>query len=159
MDFEYLHQVLNETLRLTPATSVSTMCQMTQDVTFFDGFRLSSETMFVLNITGCHMDPEQWIEPERFVPDRFNPKSKWFKKPNGGTRNPLTFTPFLGGKRNCIGKTFTETVVRYTIPILYYHFDIEFLDQKNHENMPYFNSSGIAYPKIPVRLTSKFFAK
>jgi len=75
-----------------------------------------------------HCDPTQWQEPDRYMPDRFDPGSKWFKKPDGQNRNPLTFTPFMGGKRGCLGKTFAEVVVRYTIPIIYYHCDSEVAD-------------------------------
>jgi len=75
-----------------------------------------------------HLDPEQWKEEERFVPDRFDPSSDWYKKPDGQKHNPLTFNPFLGGKRICPGKTFAEIVVRFTIPMLYYHFDFKFLN-------------------------------
>jgi len=60
------------------------------------------------------------------VPERFDSHSEWFKTPSGGNRNPLTFAPFLGGKRICIGKTFAEVTVRFTIPMLYYFFDFEF---------------------------------
>ena len=80
----------------------------------------------MINFRALHFDPTQWIEPEKFVPDRFDSHSEWYKTPSGGNRNPLTFAPFLGGKRICIGKTFAEVTVRFTIPMLFYFFDFEF---------------------------------
>ena len=73
-----------------------------------------------------HHDETQWQEPSKFIPDRFDTESKWSRTPSGGIRNPLSFNPFLGGRRVCLGKTFAETVIRFTLPILYYHFDFEF---------------------------------
>jgi len=45
-------------------------------------------------------------------------------------RDPLSFTPFMGGKRVCLGKTFAEVIIRFTIPILYHFFDFQFVDQE-----------------------------
>ena len=94
---------------------------------------------FYVNIEAMHHDPEQWQSPEKFMPDRFDPQSPWFKKPNGENRHSLTFNPFLGGKRGCIGKTFAEVVIRYTVPILYYHFDFEMSDPAQRKNKPTVN--------------------
>jgi len=84
------------------------------------------------------MDSEQWQEAEKFVPDRFDPSSDWYKKPDGKNRHPLTYNPFLGGKRICLGKTFAEMVVRFTIPILYYHLDFKLLNQEDLVKKPTF---------------------
>ena len=77
-------------------------------------------------------DPYQWIEPESFVPDRFNTKekdNKWLLTADGKQRNPLAFTPFMGGKRICLGKTFAEVTIRFTVPMLYHFFDFELEEQ------------------------------
>jgi cytochrome P450 len=89
------------------------------------------------------------------VPERFDSQSPWFKKPNGDSRHSLTFNPFLGGKRGCIGKTFAEVVVRYTVPILYYHFDFEMSDADQKKNKPMNGIAGRVLGKIPVKLTYK----
>ena len=36
----------------------------------------------------------------------------------------------MGGKRVCLGKTFAEVVILYTIPILFHHFDFQFVSQE-----------------------------
>jgi len=61
-----------------------------------------------------------------FIPDRFDPKSKYFRRPDGGVRHPLAFSPFLGGKRICLGKSLAEVLTRFTVPLIFYHFDFEF---------------------------------
>ena len=128
MDFEYLHQCFYESLRMEPPFNISLQQCFSRDVTMFDGLTIKKDTNFFVNIEAMHHDPTQWVEPSRYMPDRFDSGSKWFKKPDGENRNALTFNPFLGGKRGCLGKTFAEVVVRYTIPIIYYHMDLEVND-------------------------------
>jgi cytochrome P450 len=53
--------------------------------------------MLLINMEALHHDPDQWREPSIFCPDRFDPESPWFKKPDGGNRHPMAFSPFLGG--------------------------------------------------------------
>ena len=54
------------------------------------------------------MDPYEWKDPLKFIPERFDKLSDYYLKPNGEKRSPFSFTPFLGGSRICIGKTFAE---------------------------------------------------
>jgi len=71
-------------------------------------------------------DPVQFPSPKEFKPERFDfktPDNKWVKTSEGKLRNSLAFTPFYGGKRICLGKTFAETNVKFTIPIIMYHLD------------------------------------
>ena len=78
-----------------------------------------------------HHDPVQWPEPKRYEPKRFDTKLKdnrWTLTADGKPRSPLAFTPFMGGKRVCLGKTFAEVTVRFTIPLLFHSFDFEFVD-------------------------------
>ena len=73
---------------------------------------------FAINIYGLHHNPDEWQEPERFIPERFDPASKYYLTPKGTRRHPMSFGPFIGGKRNCLGKTFAEYVIKTMIPII-----------------------------------------
>lgn len=85
--------------------------------------------MFTISIDAVQHDPYQWPEPTKFIPMRFDADHpKWSKTADGKQRNPLAFGAFTGGKRVCLGKTLAETITRYTIPLLYYHFDFKFGD-------------------------------
>lgn len=78
-----------------------------------------------------HHDEYQWPSPARFVPERFDLKSAknpWALTTDGKPRNPLSFTPFMGGKRVCLGKTFADVNVRMTVPLLYHFLDFSFVD-------------------------------
>lgn len=42
----------------------------------------------------------------------------------------MSFGPFAGGRRVCIGKSFVDMVVRFTIPLIYKHLDFEYTNPK-----------------------------
>jgi len=55
---------------------------------------------------GLAHNPDEWFEPSKYIPERFNPSSKYYLTPSGTKRNPYSFSPFLGGNRVCMGKPF-----------------------------------------------------
>ncbi len=73
-------------------------------------------------------DREEWIAPERYIPERFDSTSKYYLKPNGEKRHPFAFNPFIGGKRICMGKTFAEVVAKFVVPAFYSRFTFDFVD-------------------------------
>ena len=75
---------------------------------------------------GLHTHPDYWIEPEKFIPDRFDPSSKYYLMPNGKKRSSLAFSPFLGGKRVCVGKTFAEVISKLVVPGIMGKYIFEF---------------------------------
>lgn len=115
--------------------------------------------LFLNNIYAYHHDPDQWIEHDKFIPERFDSDSRYFKRPNGEKRHPLTFCPFLGGKRACIGKTFAEVLVRYTIPLIYYHMDFEFYDPAMKLDKPKYAFLCLEDPEFKMKVTNKVMAK
>jgi len=82
-----------------------------------------------INFSAIHKDPIEWRNPNVYDPERFNPHSKMYLRPDGKPRNPFSFCPFLGGRRICIGKTFAEVLTNFTLPLAMYHFDFEFVAQ------------------------------
>jgi cytochrome P450 len=65
----------------------------------------------------------------------------------------MSFSPFLGGKRICLGKTFAETVVKIVGPNLLYHFNFEYVDETLYTNKPPNNIEMIKEPEVIVRIT------
>jgi cytochrome P450 len=152
--FDFLHSCFYETLRKDPPVYLSLMQSFDAD-TKIGNIVFKKDDMFSINIKAMHHDPKQWKEPQKFVPERFDHSSDWCKTPSGGLRNSLAFNPFLGGRRGCLGKTFAETVIRFTIPILYYHFDFDFADQLHKIDRPVFDSVSCVTANIPIKLTTK----
>jgi len=63
-----------------------------------------------------HWNTKEWIEPSKYIPERFDPESPYYLTPSGKKRHPMSFGPFLGGKRICLGKTFVETMSKIIGP-------------------------------------------
>mmetsp|Transcript_38343 Transcript_38343/g.51994 ORF Transcript_38343/g.51994 Transcript_38343/m.51994 type:complete len:119 (+) Transcript_38343:1254-1610(+) len=82
----------------------------------------------MIMIYSIHHNKDEWHSPKEFIPDRFDCKSKYFKRPDGKPRHPMSFVPFTGGKRICIGKTFAEILTRYSVPLILRYFDFEYAD-------------------------------
>lgn len=110
-----------------------------------------------MNFDYIHHDPVQWPEPQRYVPERFDSKDiKWSQTSEGKPRNPLAFTPFYGGKRVCLGKTFAEVTVRFTMPLIYYHLDFEFVNPEEQAAFkPGYAVGCLEDLKIPMKVTVK----
>jgi cytochrome P450 family 4 len=113
----YLQQVIYETLRIESSATISSAIAMTETCQIYDKvFRSDSQIMVAIH--RLHHNPDQWQEPERFIPERFSSDSKYFLTPEGKRRSPMSFGPFLGGKRICLGKTFAENVAKALLPII-----------------------------------------
>ena len=72
----------------------------------------------MIDFHNLHRNEQQWIRPDDFIPERFDPESSFFLTPDGKKRHPMAYGPFLGGKRICLGKTFGEMVSKITAPAL-----------------------------------------
>ena len=97
------------------------------------GLNIRKDDMLYINIGALASDPTQWQQPQKFIPERFDPKSRFFLTPEGKKRNPFAFCPFLGGSRICLGKTFVEEASKITLPNLLKKFRFEITNQDNFE--------------------------
>lgn len=109
MNCKYLSYCAAETLRRDPPLSHSTRLQITESVTI-KGVTILKGQNLVVNMGYIHNRKDQWVEPDTYVPERFEPTSKYYLTPEGKKRHPLSYQPFLGGRRVCIGKTLAENI-------------------------------------------------
>lgn len=151
-EFVYTKQCMYETMRMCPSGPTTMPSAFNQDVKIQGVDFKAHKTSFVVNMQAIMKEPTQWIRPNEFNPDRFDPKSEWFKRPDGKPRNPLAFCPFSGGKRICAGKTFAEIMLNITIPLIYYHFDFEFTSEEQRNNKPGYMIGAHRNPKMPFRV-------
>ncbi len=98
-----------------------------------------------------HHNPSQWQEPDKFIPERFDPESPYFKTPSGAKRHPMSFGPFLGGKRICLGKTFAELFAKAVISIIAWKYEFKLVKQEDIERKPTFEVS-LPSPDILVTI-------
>ncbi len=90
-------RVLHEALRLCPP-GAATMRSPTRDIAV-DGCRVEAKTIAVVSFFALHRDPTLWedplcFDPDRFLPERSEGRSRW------------QYLPFGGGPRSCIGDHF-----------------------------------------------------
>jgi cytochrome P450 len=90
-------RVLHEALRLCPP-GAGTPRLLHKDLAV-DGYRLQAGTVAVISFYAMHRDPKLWDDPLTFDPDRFLPE-------RSQGRSRWQYLPFGGGPRSCIGDHF-----------------------------------------------------
>lgn len=110
-DLYHLSMCVNETLRADPS-GISFGFEVTEPVEVC-GVKISEGNSILFNLHDLHMNPEEWFEPEKWIPERFDPNSKYYLTPAGKKRIAASFSPFFGGRRVCLGKTFAENIARH----------------------------------------------
>lgn len=153
-DLDFVKMAYNEVMRLDTPFDISSTNTVTEPCNIA-GVDFKPGDAILINMGAMHMDPKQWIEPDRFIPERFDSNSKYFLRPDGGKRNPLAFTPFLGGHRVCLGKTFAEITLKYTLPMYTYFFNFEWRNKDFYQNRPRYQFGGMKTLEMPVTLTTK----
>ena len=116
---DYLDQVIKETLRLYPPIHVGNR-RMTQDQGLC-GYQVRAGTRVMVSFYLSHRDPAHWRDPDAFCPARFE-RGAEEKVP------PLTYVPFGGGPRNCIGAAFAQVEARVVLARLFQRFRFELLN-------------------------------
>jgi cytochrome P450 len=95
-DLVYVKNAYNEVMRIDTPFSVGSPATVMKDA-FVDGISFKKEDPFMIMMEFVHSDPAEWIEPEKFIPERFDSNSPYFMRPDGKKRTPLSFIPFLAG--------------------------------------------------------------
>lgn len=68
----------------------------------------------------------------------------------------MSFTPFLGGKRICIGKTFAEASSKYILAMFLPKFaNIEFIDRSNYDNLT--RNNALLMKEATIMVKTKWF--
>ena len=147
----YLGYCVNETLRIDPSLRFSTIHEMAGGCQIGQ-FKILDKQPFIINIVGLQNNPAQWIEPEKYIPERFDPSSKFFLTPAGKRRHPMSYGPFLGGKRVCLGKTFAENIGKSILAIIFAQLSFEFEDPKIRFDKP---ASTFFHPQPTYRMIIK----
>ncbi|KAE8647578.1 cytochrome P450 CYP736A12-like [Cucumis sativus] len=115
---QYLDMVVKEILRLHPPAPLLVPHEALEDC-IVDGFYIPKKSRIIVNGWAIGRDPNFWIDPEKFFPERFigsqvDVRGKDFQ-----------LIPFGSGRRGCPGMQMGLTVVRLVIAQLVHCFDWE----------------------------------
>uniref|UniRef100_A0A0E0K027 Cytochrome P450 n=1 Tax=Oryza punctata TaxID=4537 RepID=A0A0E0K027_ORYPU len=111
----YLQAIIKETLRLHSSVLIS---YYTAEATVeLQGYTISKGTNIIVNMWAIHHQPDVWVDPEKFMPERFIGKDANFfgKHPE--------LIPFGGGRRICLGLQLAYRMVHMVFASLLFHFD------------------------------------
>ncbi|KAF3794854.1 Cytochrome P450 711A1 [Nymphaea thermarum] len=141
--FPYLDQVVKETMRFYIVSPL--IARETLEEVELGGYRLPKGTWIWMAIHVSAQDPENFPEPEKFKPERFNPDCEEEKK-----RHPYALIPFGLGPRMCVGSRFTTQEIKLALIHLYHRF--VFRHSPNMENPLEFDFGIIMNFKYGVKL-------
>lgn len=115
----YLHCIINETLRLYPVAPLLVPHSSSEECTV-GGYHVPRGTILFANIWAIQRDPKVWVEPEKFMPERFlNEKDMGFK-----------FVPFGAGRRGCPGAAMATRVIALGLGTLIQCFEWQRVGQE-----------------------------
>ena len=115
-ELRYLKQVIKETLRLHPPLPLLVPRQSMEHCKIQD-YDIPTETRVIINAWAIGKDPKSWLQPEHFIPERFEDSSVDYN----GTHFELI--PFGAGRRICPGMGLGLAIVELTLARLLYHFN------------------------------------
>ncbi|XP_077540633.1 cytochrome P450 3A29-like isoform X2 [Haemaphysalis longicornis] len=123
-----LDMVVKEGLRLYPPVPVVVTRHCSEDTTACGQF-LPAGLNVLASSWLIHRDPDLWLNPEKFVPERF-------EAGNGERYHPGSYFPFGLGARACIGRELGPLIVKCVLVQLLQTCRLELLDSTPVEAVP-----------------------
>ncbi|KAI5660806.1 hypothetical protein M9H77_20129 [Catharanthus roseus] len=134
---KYLKAVIKETLRLHPPVPLL-LPRECREQCEIKGYTIPSKSRVIVNAWAIGRDPNYWIEPENFNPERFLESEVDFKG------NSFEYLPFGGGRRICPGITFALANIELPLAQLLFHFDWKLAsDETNIDKLDMTESRGV----------------
>lgn len=134
-ELEYLHLVVKETLRLDPPVSETLLYSCSKDFELC-GVAIKKGQMVAPHILSRHLDPIQWKDPLKFIPERFDSESEFFLTPETNEKRSLySFIPFSYGIRSCPGQTLA--ILEIKVMLVYFLLNVEYEIDKDILENPY----------------------
>ncbi|XP_011634953.1 LOW QUALITY PROTEIN: cytochrome P450 4c3-like [Pogonomyrmex barbatus] len=113
ISMQYLHMVIQETLRLFPITPTVSR-QLTGDIKL-ESCTLPDGCYVLIPIFAIHRNSAYWPKPLEFIPERFSSE-------NSSSRHRYTYIPFGTGPRDCIGQRYAFLAIATIITNLVRRF-------------------------------------
>jgi cytochrome P450 len=137
----YTDMVIKETLRLYPPIHIGNR-QLKEDMTIH-GCHVPGDCRLMYSIYLSHRDEKYWQRPEEFIPERFDRQQE-------ESRPALSYVPFGGGPRNCIGAAFAQVESKVVIARILQQFDLGLLNAG--EIKPHMGATLEPRPGVKMRI-------
>jgi len=112
----YLTKVINESLRLRPPVANPVPRYVNEDIEL-SGYKIPAGSQIAYCTYATHRLPEYWNpSPELFNPDRWDNPADNF-----------AFTPFLHGRRNCLGFNLAYLIMKTIITSLFQRYNFHLM--------------------------------
>ncbi|VFQ70161.1 unnamed protein product [Cuscuta campestris] len=121
---KYLEMVIKESLRMHPVVPLLLPHAAVEDCTVGD-FHVPKNARLVVNVWAITRDPNVWVNPDSFVPERFEGSSVDYRGRH------FELIPFGSGRRSCPGLQLGITTVRLVVAQLAHCFDWDLPNPKN----------------------------
>ncbi len=142
----YLDMVIKEALRLYPPIHAGQR-RASQDMNL-GGYDVPQDTRVMYSIYLSHRDERYWDNPDAFCPHRFD-----HTQHEQGERPSLTYVPFGGGPRNCIGAAFAQVESKVVLARILQRFDLTLLN--GDKIKPYMGATLEPKPGVLMRLKER----
>ncbi|VFQ61980.1 unnamed protein product [Cuscuta campestris] len=113
---KYLEMVIKESLRMHPVVPLLLPHAAIEDCTVGD-FHVPKNAKLVVNVWAIARDPNVWVDPDSFVPERFEGSNVDYRGRH------FELIPFGSGRRSCPGLQLGITTVRLVVAQLAHCFD------------------------------------
>ncbi|KAK9697381.1 hypothetical protein RND81_08G034300 [Saponaria officinalis] len=127
VELKYLKNVIKETLRLHPPFPL--LVRLAMERCQINGHEIAPNTRVFINAWAIGRDAENWKDPEKFNPERFEGSSVDYKG------NHFELIPFGAGKRMCPGIGLGVATIELALAMLLYHFDWKLPQGTTHEDL------------------------
>ncbi|XP_071718299.1 cytochrome P450 71AV8-like [Rutidosis leptorrhynchoides] len=134
-ELEYLKLVIKETLRLHPPLPLL-LPRECREKCEIGRYEIPIKTKVIINSWKLGRDPDYWVDPECFVPERFGESSVNMM----GTE--FEYLPFGSGRRMCPGMTLGLANLELPLAMLLYHFNWKLPNEETPEEFDMTDSFG-----------------
>ncbi|XVF36376.1 hypothetical protein REPUB_Repub19eG0053500 [Reevesia pubescens] len=115
-NLRYLQCIISETMRIKPVGPLLIPHESSEDCVV-GGYHIPCGTMLLVNTWAIHNDPNNWEEPTKFKPERFEGLE--------GSKVAFKLMPFGSGRRRCPGEGLAMRMVGLTLGSLIQCFEWE----------------------------------
>ncbi|GAB6020242.1 hypothetical protein CHUAL_002960 [Chamberlinius hualienensis] len=139
----YMKALIMEVHRVATVGPLSVPHVCTRETRIGD-IKIPKNAACLQNIYAVHHDPNLWMEPSKFEPERF------INEKNEATWPPYLI-PFSVGPRQCIGKSFADMFLKIFIAGLLHQFNFNFSNDHPEPNLE--RANGLTTHPYPYFLT------